>query len=705
MQNISEIFLTNTQQLKLSADQPNSTQQLAPNQSYPIKNARSDGLILKAEIQINGAWQAVSLPLSAEQKQSKFLIQAGTLTFNSEHIITLKEQLSVAIKLQPNELLSLLKLFTPATNTQLSTNSTLLPVKVNTSLNELFFPTLKAALPTNSSIATMLAKADSLVAHMDFKHGQIRANISAPPQQAIIHSQAFSAEKLLNFLSKGLSTAEMRIPTTQHLELKVASNKVYFPMIQSNKIEPTWQSISHISKNKNELHISAEKAPISLSISLATKSPTSSDGFDTPLTKFANEQTKETNKSTTLPLANQTEKTTTPILTTLWHKLSRSVQPATASPLKAQLPQSLPITSAQPSQHHDMNEVKTGQTPAKAVNSQFFAPYQPMQKTSSFTSDKITNANDISSVKVHVQTTNELHNAVNSQKASDVNPLANNQKPQDKLDLNQLGKVIHRLSEQGLPEAKELNKLIHQAFSKLISADTISPTKVRTEVTQILQPKKIPAAFAPTTFSNAISQLSTELLTLELAQQHNQQLTINNKLEGILQLLFPKNKFDLNALLSQSTSSPLLQDLGQIQSALQVNQAQITSSPDLPSIFQFLLPMKLAPEAHQTEIKIGHYEKKNKTQASGKKVWFVRLNFDLGELGKLQTHAQIMDKSVSFDIVASSAQLTAKTEPHIHSLKKRLNEHGLHIEHVTLKHAEESNMAFFDQHSIINIKV
>ena len=86
-------------------------------------------------------------------------------------------------------------------------------------------------------------------------------------------------------------------------------------------------------------------------------------------------------------------------------------------------------------------------------------------------------------------------------------------------------------------------------------------------------------------------------------------------------------------------------------------------------------------------------------------MWFVRLNFDLGELGKLQTHAQIMDKSVSFDIVASSAQLTAKTEPHIHSLQKRLNEHGLHIEHVTLKHAEESNMAFFDQHSIINIKV
>ena len=702
MQNISEISLTNTQQLKLSADQPNSTQQLAANQSYPIKNAQSDGLILKAEIQINGAWQAISLPLSAEQKQNKFLIQAGTLTFNSQNIITLKEHLSVAIKLQPNELLSLLKLFTPATNTQLSTNSPLLPVKVNTSLNELFFPTLKAALPTNSSIATMLAKSDSLVAQMDFKHGQIRANISAPPQQAIIHSQAFSAEKLLNFLSKGLSTAEMRIPTTQHLELKVASNKVSFPIIQSNKIEPAWQSISHISKNKNELHISAEKAPISLSISLPTKQPGTSETLNASLANFSDEQFKETNKSTAMPPASQPEKTTTPMLSTLWHKLSRSVQSAKASPLQTQLPQSGHTPSTQPL---DINEMKTAPTTAKAIDSQLSSPNYLTQKTSSFTLEKTTNNNDTLLLKAHAHKTNELANDVSAQKASHFNPLENNQTSQNKLDLNQLGKVIHRLSEQGHPEAKELNKLVHQAFSKLISAETISPHKVRTEITQILQPAKLPTALAPSAFSNAITQLSAELLTVELAQQHNQQLTINNKLESILQLFFPKNKFDLNALLSQQPPSPLLQELGQIQSALQSNQVQMTSQPDLPSIFQFLLPMKLAPEAQQTEIKIGHYEQKNKAEAPGKKVWFVRLNFDLGELGKLQTHAQIMDKSVSFDIVASSAQLTAKTEPHIHSLKKRLTEHGLQIEHVTLKHAKETNMSFYEQHSIINVKV
>jgi hypothetical protein len=114
--------------------------------------------------------------------------------------------------------------------------------------------------------------------------------------------------------------------------------------------------------------------------------------------------------------------------------------------------------------------------------------------------------------------------------------------------------------------------------------------------------------------------------------------------------------------------------------------------------------MKLPPEAGQTEITLGQY-KKGSVDKTEKNVWFVRLNFDYAQQGQLQIVAELMDKALDCQLLASSQEVSAIAHPHLDSLRAKLAQHGLQVGELNLKRGDASHQAFYQSHAIINIKV
>ena len=72
--------------------------------------------------------------------------------------------------------------------------------------------------------------------------------------------------------------------------------------------------------------------------------------------------------------------------------------------------------------------------------------------------------------------------------------------------------------------------------------------------------------------------------------------------------------------------------------------------------------------AAQTEITLGQYKKPSADKLEPKNVWFVRLNFDYADLGQLQITAELMDKSLDCQLLASSQEVSAIAHP-IHTAR------------------------------------
>lgn len=281
---------------------------------------------------------------------------------------------------------------------------------------------------------------------------------------------------------------------------------------------------------------------------------------------------------------------------------------------------------------------------------------------------------------------------------------------QDKATIfEQAAEKISQLSKAGLPEAQELNKLINQAFSRLISPTNLSPYKIQAELLKLLQPSTLSSQQAPLVFENALSELLISLLTLQTQGELTQSVMSSNRqaIDQLIGALFAKDQIDFTKAQQQLTQLPgLFTDLAMIQSSLQQNHQQLIQQlQDNNPLLHLFLPMHLMGELKQTHLKIGHYQQQEQQQNLSKTIWFIRLNFDFGTEGQLQAHAQLFDKTANFDIIASTELLSQKAEPHLLSLRQRLTEQGLKIEKMTIKYSPLDEQNFYNEHSIINIKV
>lgn len=258
----------------------------------------------------------------------------------------------------------------------------------------------------------------------------------------------------------------------------------------------------------------------------------------------------------------------------------------------------------------------------------------------------------------------------------------------------------------------DLTQLVNQAFNRMISSNNLHPSTIEREILAALQPSHLNESTLRNSFTQGLEQLSVSILAAPLIN-HTPSVSLNqpNNLDSLLQVLLPAFKTgNMGAKLLEQLQQPQIQalstELTQIKNTL--TQVQFTSAsqqPDSNPLAQFLLPMKLPTEASQTEITLGQYKKQSRDKAERKDVWFVRLNFDYADLGKLQITAELMGKALDCQLLASSQQVTKMAHPHLVNLRAKLAKHGLQVGELNLKQGTEKTPAFYKSHAIINIKV
>ena len=279
------------------------------------------------------------------------------------------------------------------------------------------------------------------------------------------------------------------------------------------------------------------------------------------------------------------------------------------------------------------------------------------------------------------------------------------------LSRESLTQKIEQLAQPKISDNVDLNRLVNQAFNRMISSQTIQPQTVQREVLSILSPHSLSAHAYQNSFSQAVESLSVAILAAPILNSSGiGNFNGQTSLDALLQVLVPNfkavNSEKLQEQLLQATSQTLANELSQIKTTVsQVTSTPVNQQTDSNAFVQFFLPMRLPPEASQTEISLGKYKKPSNEKPEGKDVWFVRLNFDYADLGQLQITAELMDKALDCKLLASSQEVTAIAHPHIESLRHKLSAHGLQVGELNLSQGAAKHQAFYQSHAIINIKV
>ncbi|MBQ4798176.1 flagellar hook-length control protein FliK [Pseudoalteromonas sp. MMG006] len=274
---------------------------------------------------------------------------------------------------------------------------------------------------------------------------------------------------------------------------------------------------------------------------------------------------------------------------------------------------------------------------------------------------------------------------------------------------SQIAEIAHKAT-QNTPD---LTRLVNQAFNRMVSSSNINPTTVQREILATIQPTLLSSESLQSSFSKGLEQVAVSILAAPIISQSVTPLTFNNQtgLDALLQVLIPTFKTGNSGpkileQLQQAQVQALASEIVQVKNTLtQVSALTPNQQIDTNPLAQFLFPMKLPPEAGQTEITLGQYKKPSADKLEDKNVWFVRLNFDYAQLGQLQITAELMDKALDCQLLASSQEVSAIAHPHLDNLRSKLAKHGLQVGELNLKRGDAKHSDFYKSHAIINIKV
>nr|WP_024592752.1 flagellar hook-length control protein FliK [Pseudoalteromonas sp. TB13] len=276
-----------------------------------------------------------------------------------------------------------------------------------------------------------------------------------------------------------------------------------------------------------------------------------------------------------------------------------------------------------------------------------------------------------------------------------------------------LSSQITDITNRATKETPDLTRLINQAFNRMVSSNNINPATIQREVLATLQPSQLTGDILQSSFTKGLEQVAVSILAAPIISQSVTPISFNNQtgLDALLQVLIPTFKTGnagakILEQLQQAQVQALASEIVQVKNTLtQVSVSTPNQQPDTNPLAQFLLPMKLPPEAAQTEITLGQYKKPSADKLEDKNVWFVRLNFDYAQIGQLQITAELMDKALDCQLLASSQEVSAIAHPHLDNLRSKLAKHGLQVGELNLKRGDANNQAFYKSHAIINIKV
>ncbi|MBH0025670.1 flagellar hook-length control protein FliK [Pseudoalteromonas sp. SWN29] len=276
-----------------------------------------------------------------------------------------------------------------------------------------------------------------------------------------------------------------------------------------------------------------------------------------------------------------------------------------------------------------------------------------------------------------------------------------------------LSSQITDITNKATKETPDLTRLINQAFSRMVSSNNVNPATIQREVLATLQPSQLTGDRLQSSFTKGLEQVAVSILAAPIISQSVTPISFNNQtgLDALLQVLIPTFKTGNSGAkileqLQQAQVQALASEIIQVKNTLtQVSVSTPSQQPDTNPLAQFLLPMKLPPDAAQTEITLGQYKKPSADKLEDKNVWFVRLNFDYAQIGQLQITAELMDKALDCQLLASSQEVSAIAHPHLDNLRSKLAKHGLQVGELNLKRGDANNQAFYKSHAIINIKV
>ena len=287
--------------------------------------------------------------------------------------------------------------------------------------------------------------------------------------------------------------------------------------------------------------------------------------------------------------------------------------------------------------------------------------------------------------------------------------------PTDRLAYNKqlLSSQITDITDKATKDTPDLTRLINQAFNRMVSSNNINPATIQREILATLQPTQLAGDMLQSSFTKGLEQVAVSILAAPLISQSVTPISFNNQtgLDALLQVLIPTFKMGNTGAkmleqLQQAQVQALASEIVHVKNTLtQVSVSTPNQQSDTNPLAQFLLPMRLPPEAAQTEITLGQYKKPSAGKLEDKNVWFVRLNFDYAQLGQLQITAELMDKALDCQLLASSQEVSAIAHPHLDNLRSKLAKHGLQVGELNLRRGDANNQAFYKSHAIINIKV
>lgn len=272
---------------------------------------------------------------------------------------------------------------------------------------------------------------------------------------------------------------------------------------------------------------------------------------------------------------------------------------------------------------------------------------------------------------------------------------------------------ITDIASKATQNTPDLTRLVNQAFNRMVSSNNIHPATIQRELLSTLQPLHTNNDSLQSSFTKGLEQLAVTILAAPIINNSASPISFNNQtgVDALLNVLLPTFKVGnggekLVEQLQLAQIQELAGELIQVKNTL--SQVQVTTPAqqnDSNPLAQFLFPMKLPPEAGQTEITLGQYKKPSHDKTQDKNVWFVRLNFDYAQLGQLQIVAELMDKALDCQLLASSQEVSAIAHPHLDNLRAKLAQHGLQVGELNLKRGDASHQSFYQSHAIINIKV
>lgn len=736
---------TIAQQFSITDDSSPLLKHLKSDTLLNVKNVTSTGSLLQLEIQLNGKWEKVTLALDSANKNKEIQINDGKLIIHNDglKITLIANNDTKTSALNTQDILKILHLFVQPKAQKETYIGNILTSKDNQEVsllaqlnknlkNTLSIPALKANIQLPSNITHQLNLNTHVLLNLQESNKEIIAKIYLPKSNAPAFELKVPIEKVIQWFKSTQVDLKIKSSNTANSQIKQNNNITTVSANISPKLS-NWQNAKIINQGSN-IKIESIFVPVDLNLTTSIyKSLLKQNSSNSMTDTILKIHSKNTEHNLAVLKGHEHIKTHSVVaknenIETPFSKVVNSIKAAftTNSELVNQIKTSV--------QHSNLrNKNIDSVTPNKEPNIETTNKSLTNQLKTNF----LPNSSQSESIKVNPTMNEELRKTqlnippqqsnkqVNSNLSKPLRQTIESNKTQE-LDAKKFSLSTQNTKSDNVftvkndPQTPELNKLVNQAFSKMITPKNISTDKVRSEILSTVQPNLLNQTEQSNTFSNSIQELALSLLA---SHSINQKIEDNissinkytQKLDQLLQLIFPGLKTKTRNIIKEARTkagSALIQELGQMQHTVKHSQQQLiqnhvtnTQADNLSNtILQFLLPMQLPETVKQTEINLGRY-KKNKEDGELKDVWFIRLNFNFETLGQLQVNAQLMDKNVECTFLGTKQKLIEKAEPYINMLKQRLIEHGLSVGKMTIEQGRHHSNESYNEHSIINIKV